>query len=257
MRILFLGHQPENPSDAERGPRLRALLSNYTWPGTEIVLGYPDDFPGAKAITEMVGASTMTGLHHTLATNALIKKVAWAQDQGFDAVVQSNHFDPGVEASRWVAKIPVIGLMRAAVHVATTFSDRIGFLVPLGPHVPYTTRMLRTYGLERFIADMRPLGIYSSNMASQKQKIFDTSVEIMKAMVNEGGAEFIVPLGGALVPQVVSAADLAKEVGVPVTDNYGIGIHMAQMCVSMGLTHSPVAYPYTQVRYEDFAEMAY
>ena len=45
----------------------------------------------------MGGQSILTGLHHAMATAALIRKTVWAQDNGYDAVIQSNTFDPGVE----------------------------------------------------------------------------------------------------------------------------------------------------------------
>ncbi len=41
--------------------------------------------------------------------------VGMMREQGFDAVVQSNHFDPGVEAARLAVRIPVIGPFRTAL----------------------------------------------------------------------------------------------------------------------------------------------
>jgi Asp/Glu/hydantoin racemase len=259
MRILFLGHQPEDPGDSERGPRLRALLNTYTTPGTVIELGYPDDFAGGQVITKMNQGMVLSGLNHAMATAAIIRKVVWAEEQGFDAVVQSNHFDPGVDSARLAVRIPVIGLFRTALHMATIFADRIGILVPLDSHVPYTRRILRTYGMDGFVADVRALGDYGTNasMTARKGDIFARSVATMKAMVRDHGIEYIVPLGGALIPQVISATELERAVEVPVTDNYGLGIRVAELAVASGITHSALTYPVTRLPFEDYGATAF
>ena len=59
----------------------------------------------------------LSGLHHILETPALVQKAIEAERSGFDAVMQSNTFDPGVEASRLAVRIPVIGLLRASLHL--------------------------------------------------------------------------------------------------------------------------------------------
>jgi allantoin racemase len=260
MRILWLGHQPEDPADEARAPRLKKILATYTSPGTEVTLAYPDDFVGGRVITRMAQASLYTGLHHSMATAALIRKAVWAEQQGFDAVIQSNHFDPATEATKWAVRIPVIGLFRNALHVATMFADRVGILVPLDPHIPLVRRILRTYGMDGFVADIRSLDTYRPNaeLNAMKEQVFAKSVGMMKAMVEESQVEYIIPLGGALVPQVISAVDLQREVGVPVTDNYGLGIHVAEMAVRAGLTHSARTYPpMNAVRPEDYEEVAF
>ena len=259
MRLLFLGHQPEDPGDHEREPRLRALLSQYASPGTEIELAYPDDFPGGRALRTANDAGRLTGLTHAIATGPLIRKAVWAESEGFDAVVQSNHFDPGVEAARLAVRIPVIGLLRTALHVSAIFADRIGVIVPLDSHVPYTRRLIRAYGMDGFVADVRPLGQYGTNASlnARKEDVFARTVDTIQAMAREAGVEYVVPLGGALIPQVLSARDLEHAAGVPVTDNYGLGIRTAELAVAAGISHSPITYPLTQVPLEDYGATAF
>src|SRR5690349_13965435 len=98
MRIMFLSQSPEGPSEKASHARTEALLNSYASPGTQIELRFPDDSPGARVYVSMGGQSVLTGLHHAMLTPALIKKIFWAQEQGYDAVIQSNTFDPGVEA---------------------------------------------------------------------------------------------------------------------------------------------------------------
>ena len=110
MRIMFLSHLPENPKAKERNAKIREQLSTYASPGTQVELCFPDDYPGAKLSEDLVARNETPGLYHVLQTPALLRKIVWAQGNGYDAVVQSNTFDPGVEAGREAVRIPVIGL---------------------------------------------------------------------------------------------------------------------------------------------------
>ena len=74
----------------------------------------------------------------------------------------------------------------------------------------------------------------------------------MRATIKKGGAGCIIPLGGAVVPTLVSPKDLEREVGVPVLNTKAIGIRFAEMCVQLGMTQSALNYPLAQLRYEDF-----
>src|SRR5262249_41011397 len=83
--------------------------------------------------------------------------IFWAAENGYDAVISSNTFDPGVDGGRLAVNIPVIGLLRTSMHAALTLADRVGITVPLPGHVPYTWRILRSYGLDGFVSDIPPL----------------------------------------------------------------------------------------------------
>src|SRR5947208_15203221 len=92
-------------------------------------------------------------------TPAIVRKIFWASQNGYDAVISSNTFDPGVDGGRLAVGIPVIGLLRASMHAAITLADRVGITVPLAPHVPYTWRILRTPALRPFISHLRTIGL--------------------------------------------------------------------------------------------------
>ena len=99
MRILFLNKAPESLRSYDVA-RIEALLNSYASKGTRIEVGFPDDFPGSQVKTALGGQRILNGLDHQMDTPALIKKIVWAQDNGYDAVIQSNTFDPGVEGAR-------------------------------------------------------------------------------------------------------------------------------------------------------------
>ena len=256
IRILFLDHAPRKQSaDRLYDPTpIERLLNSYANPGTKIEIGYPDNYDGSKVGLLLGEQDKLNGLDHLMAAPALIRKIFWAQQNGYDAVIQSNTFDPGVEGGRLAVGIPVIGPFRTAMHTALMLCDRIGVTTPLASDVPQTRRILRAYGLESFIADIKPVGVYGKDIQRRKNELFDAAAKAMRSLVNDSGAQIIVPLGGALIPYVVDPNDLAKAAGVPVLNTKAIAIRFAEACVAFGMTQSPVAYPHAALAMQDFQD---
>src|SRR3954465_8753003 len=242
MRILFLNQAPKRSAHYEPA-KIEAQLNSYASPGTKVEIGFPDDYEGSQLADTIGKKSALNGLHHMMETPSLVRKIFWAAQNGYDAVISSNTFDPGVDGGRLAVDIPVIGLLRTSMHAALTLADRVGITVPLAPHVPYTWRILRTLGLDRFVSDIRPIGVYGSAIARRAQEIYDTTVRIMRALVDETRAEIIMPLGGAIIPYVVDPKDLAAATGVQVLNTKAIGIRFAETCVALKMTQSALTYP--------------
>jgi Asp/Glu/hydantoin racemase len=256
MRILFVDQQPRTERSVQPYDiaRIEALLNSYASPSTRIEIGFPDDYAGSQLMSTIGAQSKLNGLHHMMETPSIVRKIFWAAENGYDAVISSNTFDPGVDGGRLAVNIPVIGLHRTAMHAALTLADRVGITVPLSPHVPYTWRLMRTIGLDRFISDIRPIGIYGADIAERGPEIFDTTVKVMRGLLAQTRAEILLPLGGAIIPYVVDPKDLAKAVGVQVLNTKAIGIRFAEMCVACGMTQSAITYPKAKLSYEDFVQ---
>ena len=251
MRIMFLNQAPQR-SAAYQVAKIEAQLNSYASPGTKVEIVFPDDYEGAQLYDTIGAQSVLNGLHHMMETPALVRKIFWASQNGYDAVISSNTFDPGVDGGRLAVNIPVIGLLRTSMHAALTLADRVGITVPLPPHVPYTWRILRANGLDRFVSDIRPIGIYGADIGQRRQEIFDVTVKRIRELVDETRAEIVIPLGGAIVPYVVDPKDLAKASGVQVLNTKAIGIRFAEMCVACGMTQSALTYPRPKLTYDDF-----
>ena len=254
MRILVVDQQPRTETSVQPYDvaAFETLLNGYASAGTKVEIGFPDDFPGSQVMLTIGAQSKLNGLHHMMETPAIIRKIFWAAENGYDAVISSNTFDPGVDGGRLAVDIPVIGLLRTSMHAALTLADRVGITVPLPPHVPYTWRILRTLGLDRFVSDIRPIGIYGADIARRGPEIFDKTVTLMRALVADTRAEIIVPLGGAIIPYVVDPKDLAAATGVQVLNTKAIGIRFAEMCVAFKMTQSALTYPRAQLTAADF-----
>jgi len=250
MRILFLNKMPRNAAIYDVAG-VEAQLNTYASPGTRVELGFPDNFAGSQVEKTLGSQAMLNGLDHMMEVPALIRKIMWAAENGYDAVIQSNTFDPGVDGGRLVVTIPVIGPFRTTLHTAATLADRIGITVPLASHIPYTWRLLRTMGMTSHVTDIRALGIYSSDIKERREEITGKAVDLIRGLVEDTGAECIIPLGGALIPYVVDPAELQERAEVPVLNTKAISIRFAEMCVSLGLSHSPRTYPRAKLSYAD------
>src|SRR5207247_9787362 len=100
MRIMFLNQSPRSRRNESNRDRIQALLRSYASPGTEVDLCYPDDMEGGRVMVASSAQGVHTELPYAMTGAALVRKAVWAERNGYDAVIQSNNFEPGVEASR-------------------------------------------------------------------------------------------------------------------------------------------------------------
>src|ERR687891_180546 len=161
MRIMFLNHSFKRHSP-QLEDHIVKLLKSYASPGTTFELAYPEDLGGGEVLRVLEERKALSGLHHILETPALVKKAVEAERRGFDGVIQSNTFDPGVEASRLAVRIPVIGVLRASLHFAATICDRFGLIVPLPTHMPHSMRLVQSYGMTHFVSGIKTVNLYDT-----------------------------------------------------------------------------------------------
>src|SRR3954454_16964751 len=155
MRICFLNQAPKR-SAAYEAATIEKLLNSYASAGTKVEIVFPDEDEGSELYETIGSQSVLNGLHHMMETPAIVRKIFWASQNGYDAVISSNTFDPGVDGGRLAVDIPVIGLFRTTLHAATTLVDKVGIVVPVQGHVKYVWRLLRQMGMDRFVTDVRP-----------------------------------------------------------------------------------------------------
>ena len=140
--------------------------------------------------------------------------------------MQSNTFDPGVEASRLAVRIPVIGLLRASLHFAASICDRFGLIVPLETHMPHTMRLVQSYGMTPFVCGIRTVGLYDTgDLSGYHDVVVERTLAIGKELVDHG-AQAIIPLGGKIYPYVVTPEELEPHLGVPVINTKAVGVSL-------------------------------
>jgi Asp/Glu/hydantoin racemase len=172
-----------------------------------------------------------------------VKKILEAERSGFDAIVQSNTFDPGVEAGRLAVRIPVVGVLRSSCHFAACLCDRFGVIVPYDSYVPYVWRLMETYRVEHLVSDINALNISESEITTHRALVVDRIIALGQAMVARG-AQAIIPLGGNFVPKEISPDELESKLGVPIINTNAVGIRFAEIMVITKNSHSQKAYPW-------------
>src|SRR5438552_549120 len=244
MRFMFLNHSYQRHS-AELESHIVKLLKSYASPDTTFELAYPEDLGGGAVLSLLEERKALSGLHHILETPALVKKAIEAEQKGFDAVIQSNTFDPGVEASRLAVRIPVIGLLRASLHFTASICDRFGLIVPLETHMPHTMRLVQTYGMSAFVCGFKTVGLYDTgDLSGYHDVVVERTVAVGRELVQQG-AQAIIPLGGKIYPYVVTPEELEPEIGVPVVNTKAVGVSYAELMVRSKISHSQKAYPWS------------
>jgi Asp/Glu/hydantoin racemase len=244
MRIMFLNHSFRRHS-AELEAHIRELLKSYASPETEFELAYPEDLGGGEVLSLLEERKALSGLHHILETPALVKKAVEAERMGFDAVIQSNTFDPGVEASRLAVRIPVVGLLRASLHFAASLCDRFGVVVPLETHMPHTMRLVQTYGMMPFVCAIKTVGLYDTgDLSGYHDIVVERTLAAGRELI-AAGAQAIIPLGGKIYPYVVTPDELEPHLGVPVVNTKAVGVSFAEWMIRSKITHSQKAYPWS------------
>ena len=269
MRILVIGMgrslrpgSSNRPAERESGPdqvsdTLVRTYRSYATPGTQIDSSPPDDYPGPDPDPGTGG--TDRHLRYYMSVPAIVQKAVWAERTGYDAVIQSNNFEHGVEASRLAVRIPVLGLCRTTMHVAATFAGRIGVTVPLDGYYVLARNLLESYGLMPYVSDIRSLGFDDvpppERIPELRPAMLERAAEVMRGLVTETRAECIVPLGGAVIPSILDPKELEAAVGAPVLNPRAIGVRTAEMCVNLGITQSPLTYTKaTMFRYDEEAQ---
>jgi Asp/Glu/hydantoin racemase len=246
MRIMILNHQPKREGGPQYEARVAELLGSYASAGTTLEFHYPEDLGASEVTSHLRKSQALAGLHHALETPALVKKIIEAERSGFDAVVQSNTFDPGVEVARCAVRIPVVGVLRASCHFAATLCDRFGVITPLDSHAVYARRLIENYRMGRFMSGIKAINTYEvGDLAAHHDLLVERLVAVGKQLIAEG-AHALIPLGARLVPYVVSPLELETQLKVPVINTELASIRFAETLVIGKTSHSIKSYPWSE-----------
>src|SRR5437867_1845313 len=151
MRIMALNHTFVRDIDAELERRRLESLRSYASPGTIIEGDYPEDLGGSEVLHHLRKTKTLSGLHHSLGTPALVKKILEAERGGFHAVVQIEGFYPGGDARARCRRGAGPGAARDASHPGSSFArrSRTGSWHPGRQHASRGNPLCGAYGKQQ------------------------------------------------------------------------------------------------------------
>jgi allantoin racemase len=199
------------------------------------------------------GRVTETRLDAALTLSEELEAIERAEKDGYDAVVVGCALDPGVEVSREIVKIPVIGCFQATLHLASILGNALSIIVPSGR---YGIRMQRQnakcYGFEN--VSYRAITFNAQQSLDQAYQYRETGKinEGIKLVTNEAIRAIedndadVLALGcnGLAWAVPPAKAELSKRgYDIPFIIPITAGIEVAKGLVNLRLTHSNLFYP--------------
>jgi len=162
---------------------------------------------------------------------------------GYDAVVPFGTLDAGVELSRNLVKIPVVGAGQSVLHLGAQLTNRLGVIAYEDKSVPFMRKQIHAWRVADYVVGIRGIGIPLPESSKNRDAMRGRFIEVARYLIDQCEAEVIVPMGVTMVPVQYSPQEMEQELGVPVMDALKTSIQTAEMLVRMGLTHSMRTYP--------------
>lgn len=230
MRIMVvMGEYPP-----EEGERRRQAVLRCASPGTEIGFGV------IKATFFRRSNSQV----NSLSAGPLVADIAVkAEADGYDAVVPFGTLDAGVELSRNLVRIPIVGAGQSVMHLAVQLSNRLGVIAYEEKSIPFMRKQMHAWRVADSVVAMRSVQVPLMESTKNRDAIRERFIRCAREMIDDHDVEIIVPMGVTMVPVQYAPEDFEKELGVPVMDALKTSIQTAEMMVRMGLTHSTRTYP--------------
>lgn len=166
-----------------------------------------------------------------------VERIIKAEHEGYDAVVISCTFDPGLFEARGIVDMPVVGILEAAAMVAMMMGQMFSVVGPDKVASSVLRRIIDTYGFRSRCASVRDIGIVARELYPEKtptQEVLTKLVEVSKKCVDEG-AEIIIP-GCSIIGALYTTGfdkDPVDVIGVPVLDPQVVALKVAEMMVDL------------------------
>jgi allantoin racemase len=234
MRLLYQLTSPMEKTvlGAEEVARRREFLRMRAGLGVEVDVRSLADGP----------ASIESSWEAALVVPALCEAVVRAQAEGFSAVMIGCFSDPGLNALRELTSIPIVGPGAAAMHLAAQLATRFTIISPLDSAPGRGQERGRGLALDAKLASVRGVNMPVLDVARSREAVLDRLEEVGRAALREDGADALV-LGCMSMGFLGITDDLQKRLDVPVVNPVTAALKTTEAMVSMGLSHSKVAYP--------------
>jgi len=171
----------------------------------------------------------------------------WVDTGRYDAIVMQSVLDPALFAAREISNIPVLGCTESAVHLASMLGSRFSFLCTVPVEMKSIPEQVAVYGLSGKLASMRCIDVPVPDVKRRdnRQALLDAMEATAVKAIEDDGAEVVI-LGCTGLSWM--ASDLRQRLaqrGLPaaVIQPVWAAVAFARMMVTLGMRHSPLAYP--------------
>jgi allantoin racemase len=213
--------------------RRRWILQGFASSDTEV---YVWDTPEGPASIEST-------VEEHLAIPHLLEGVSKAEGSNYEALIVGCFGDPGVEAAREIATIPIIGPCEASLLASVPLGHKTSIITVLQNMVPPLRKVARQVGLENRLASVRSIEVSVLELGKERSKVFEAFVEEGKKAIQDDGADTLIP--GCMSMAFLGIPEEAQaKLGVPVLNPAAVALKTAELFVRLGLRHSKRAYPF-------------
>ncbi len=230
------------PGDNPKVITLPELL-RYERPG--LTLGLRQCNTGLQTIR------SETGL--TLATPAIFNELMEAEREGADAIVIDLMADIALDACRELVDIPVVGLPKASMDLATGVGRTFSVVSTMPASEPFMRRAAAAYGYSDRLVSVRNV-VFAPGSDYRSQESIQMLADCCRKTIMEDGADAVVFGSGRLfaVTDLLIEAMGPEVPRVPFVEPLAAGLAMAAALVDLGLRNSRRAYQTTDETVQDW-----
>jgi len=181
-------------------------------------------YPGIRAINDNSG---------------LVQSMVEAENEGADAIVVNCWFDPGVETTKQVIDIPVVGVCETSLHLASTMGSQLAVITSQPEFIPTMEEQIYHYRMTPRAITQKPVRATELGIVAEFEAILNGNyapicqdfIAIADGCIADG-AEVII-CGCALLAPLLTLGGLNEVKGVPVINPVSVGIKWAEMLVDL------------------------
>ena len=164
---------------------------------------------------------------------------ALAERRGsYDAAIIACFGDPGLDAAKELAGVPVIGISEAAFHAACMLGRRFGIVSFTAALRPMFEDVLAPHGLAARCAGFRMGPAFAGDPGLVAEERSALLVDLCRQSVEQDGAEAVILAGG---PLAGLAPVIASQVPVPLVDGTVAAVRLAEALVGLAPPHAAAA----------------
>ena len=181
------------------------------------------------------------------AVPGVLEEVGKGEEEGYDGALISCFGDPGLEAAREAANIPIAGTAESTMLFAAGLAQRFSVVSILQNAVPRIENQARALGISQKLASIRDIDVCVASMKSarESEEGINRLYEQAKRCVETDGAHAIV-LGAtcmtAIAPKLYRMLREKDGYDIPVIDPVGVPVKFLESLVSLSLKQSKLTY---------------
>lgn len=188
----------------------------------------------------------------------ILKKVKWAEENQYDAVVIDCFFDPAIEAAREVTSIPILGPGHSAAYLAVQVATKFSIIGPTMD--PNSKRIvisnMKKYGVADRLVSLRGVNLEVLELERNPQRTLELLIKETEEAIMEDGAEAIVLgcTGLSTFAKLLQEHLIKENLYVPIIEPLRAATYNAIYMVLYGISHSKLSFvrPNEKIRKVDW-----